>query len=1265
MAIFNLTIYGVKISQEATELASNKLVLSTEQQKSGKNYVLVKKAVKLKNQKNEDQTYSLTLQNLQFTKKMYQPTNIVAEIAVAIDDPNTAWSPVMRDVVVSSFKGKKVSLWDVQGVSNSNSIYSYKKVGEDFYVSSVNVRYKENYMRIYLHINSLDKMLTEDNTCRTFVGKKLCADIMKDVVTKIAAPYDNNQKLAYTNSMQNLSYTHSGKATEHIFPFLVQYNESSYDMLARTANRWGEFLYYEDGKLTVGCPTSTAISLPMNQSEVDAQDEAVIKVPLFESISYYDVDSMEACGDKFDCAAGYDDNMLNDPTRIDPEKVSGNLFQWGGKVDKVIMKKFASFFKNDKNLPTFIGNELFNDLYDLGKQEINVAYKNNKRENKFFTSTMKSAAPEKYAEHNYGKDGDDDKAMSYNPFSEIHSVYDKAKYFTILKNEISAGKDALCINFDTNYPCLKLGQVITVYGKDYIITQIDCKSDHPLKLKDDLWVITTDKVVYSFQVYAVAKQGSQFYPTVIPSGHVRLAEPQMATVTDAGDPNGNGRVRVMFSWQHGSKDKIDDDVKKASSPWLQFTANAGGQKGIMGAHYEGDKVFVGFVDGNVERPYVLGAISKGAGADIHCATPGGHQLKIADDASGITAFLTGIFSPSFSTFCDFVPGLGDVNPFSGDKNNLALAGGFELSDNYGIYKISGSTDGRQVSIASPWGDVAINAFTGISISAPNGDVKISGKNVTIEAGNNLKLVSGKNVNYKLWKEKDTKKGSASQFLLDVTAAVAKKLTEKVVNIVDLSMVRNVVEIVMRPVEGNLTVKSNRYLMLESGKNACAYPAAAYTPEKQKDIDDKATQDILSATGKKIGVDKGMVDLFKSIDGIVANINKSYGEIYEKCVDLKNDLKEAIEDLDDWKNSYGKADKYVTTKGSFDDLYKNELKGKLWGRAQYSDLTEADLCFSDEVEINGNSDQIVSTACHEAHKLRYSGYGKLRTGYSVITAIDKCIIEKRIDLRKKALKVLNKLAKQIWLLEHFEMDKSLVGKNISWYSFTAVPKDFKAKMVEAFSREKCPDSPYYKANLPENVKDLEGGKLTNNTTYNDNDKKLMRRMVSLNLLEALGFTDEMRMEIVINPAAPVPAGGAPAKEKPAKPNVTDLSRNPGSILNDDTWKNYIKSLNGLPPLGRDNTTIGGAIKDALADAKNNLLFWKGLGERSTWSEGSNGQILFGINNGTYVLKTESMDAQSKMATTVKYLKDTDFADESPEKQQIQNFMENVRKALKEL
>ena len=49
---------------------------------------------------------------------------------------------------------------------------------------------------------------------------------------------------------------------------------------------------------------------------------------------------------------------------------------------------------------------------------------------------------------------------------------------------------------------------------------------------------------------------------------------------------------------------------------------------------------------------------------------------------------------------------------------------------------------RQISIESPFGDVNINAFTGITINAPNGDVKIIGKNVEIRANNNLKLVKG-------------------------------------------------------------------------------------------------------------------------------------------------------------------------------------------------------------------------------------------------------------------------------------------------------------------------------------------------------------------------------------------------------------------------------------------------------------------------------------------------------------------------------------------
>ena len=54
-------------------------------------------------------------------------------------------------------------------------------------------------------------------------------------------------------TVHQLVYLNADKAEkEHIFPYLVQYNESFYDMLARTTNRWGEFMYYEDGNLQIG-----------------------------------------------------------------------------------------------------------------------------------------------------------------------------------------------------------------------------------------------------------------------------------------------------------------------------------------------------------------------------------------------------------------------------------------------------------------------------------------------------------------------------------------------------------------------------------------------------------------------------------------------------------------------------------------------------------------------------------------------------------------------------------------------------------------------------------------------------------------------------------------------------------------------------------------------------------------------------------------------------------------------------------------------------
>ena len=59
------------------------------------------------------------------------------------------------------------------------------------------------------------------------------------------------QLLKYQDSSSNTT-----KRDELRIPYLVQYNESFYNFMVRSANRFGEFLYFEDGKLNLGMQPS-------------------------------------------------------------------------------------------------------------------------------------------------------------------------------------------------------------------------------------------------------------------------------------------------------------------------------------------------------------------------------------------------------------------------------------------------------------------------------------------------------------------------------------------------------------------------------------------------------------------------------------------------------------------------------------------------------------------------------------------------------------------------------------------------------------------------------------------------------------------------------------------------------------------------------------------------------------------------------------------------------------------------------------------------
>lgn len=281
-----------------------------------------------------------------------------------------------------------------------------------------------------------------------------------------------------------------------------------------------------------------------------------------------------------------------------------------------------------------------------------------------------------------------------------------------------------------------------------------------------------------------------------------------------------------------NKKKIVDnkaaDYKKKivgiSSPWIRVAspmATDGG--GTFFKPMVGDEVLVNYEGGNIERPYVVGSlfskntlapdefINRTAGPNLHkdasiaIVSPNGHGITFSDPTSA-DEFVASVY-PAFGPIKDVVN-----LPLPDSKD---LMGGIRIGDRFGLYSIDMSADKRSVSISSSFGNVKLDAYTGITITAPNGDVKIEGKNVSISAGNNLSLTSGNNIK----KKADcatTKKGKLASKVDSAVDKGSANVIEKVAPPLDVTLFRTVLETFLKPIEGTMCIKSKRYLKLEAG-----------------------------------------------------------------------------------------------------------------------------------------------------------------------------------------------------------------------------------------------------------------------------------------------------------------------------------------------------------------------------------------------------------------------------------------------------------------
>lgn len=821
------------------------------------------------------------------------------------------------------------SLDKLMTLNKYSQVYAGRKFREEI-LASCN-RFKLNYPSIgTLESSEIKSVELNDNTDTIEVQQNKDFKNWNDETVQLKKYKKQSLKLQNlfyeyvvklgTNSKETSTY---GKNTdiivqkEFIQPYLVQYNESFYDFITRVANRCGEFLYFEDGKLCIGLP----LDPDATTKEISASDIPTIELSgknnytsiNFNNISDPPLSVIDYARDSLKDSntidnAGTLNHSKTDPTlqqRTIPYKATGDTVDAKFPSDTLLTSTTETYYYNaelsadefymplykggfggdtpteimygskQKLATSFIAKVLAMtsllqcamDLIYMGV-ELGVKYGiykdtlNERGENRF----LKPDAP------SYNPNPDVSKMKKVPdvvvPFSENNSArWTTLAYYSEIRNkeeqqqnkivEIKTEYTYTTKKNDSEFMDFKLGDTIKIKEiseNHYVVIEINTTAS----------ASGLNQVIKVIPLYPTAFDQNtptnyRAFPPVCPGGPFRFSSPQTAFVVDAGDPKRQGRVRIRYPWQSNAKiitdepyyvpadadyckdiyEKYNKEKAEAASPWIRMATPSTSKGG--GIYFEaepGDEVLVDYDNGNVERPYVVGSLySKNNLAPVEKSrrvlkSKYGHFIRFNDPYPGTVGEISdsygaqrifGQFFPLFDTISLFKKG--DVIPTRHPDAVEPMTGGIDIGDAYGLYSISMSSDERAIKINSPFGTVSLNAFSGISINAPNGDIKISGKNIDINASNKLNITSGSNLTQGSWWK--TELLGTMESAEDIFDAVYTTFLGDF-QVVDLSMLRMIVDMLIRPIDGTLKIKSGGFLKLEAGEGDANPPTNLFS-----------------------------------------------------------------------------------------------------------------------------------------------------------------------------------------------------------------------------------------------------------------------------------------------------------------------------------------------------------------------------------------------------------------------------------------------------
>ena len=813
------------------------------------------------------------IKKLSYEKGLYSPNSVQIEISVSgtpTTDINTTFASKSAQLKVSGKDGKEIK---IHQICTDYIVYKFRIVSSD------------STKTVHLTLFSRDKLLTLDKFSRVYLNQRLGLDIIGDSLAKggVLGKCQVQYKSSSESRMQFLYYTCEvgKKPFEAIQPYRAQYNEDFYSFISRVACQCGEALFFEDGLLTLGPDPSDTTPTKISDADIYCIEYPTVEnsplsvndyhrnflvddtAPAANSLQYSDCESFDEYYDEFKS-----DDL--------PDSLKSE-FYWPDLANMVIktiapapgiaassgdaVTAIEKGFKAAKEFTSFMGR------YGANRDYVNRQYK----ANVFDSPASKS--------NNFQAD----QQKNGTALCQFADVFEDGKLkhgrlADIRKKEMAAAKQTVTVQIKTSSFAglkLKLGCRVKLQSDNdtiYVVTA--CRGDFALKVKVGSKVISEERDITELEI--VPLQGDKFVPPYNKCAEFTPVQPQPAIVSDDSDPRMLGRVRIRYPWQ----------TEDSGSPWVRvLTPFSSGSGCIHFQPKKKDEVMIGYVGGNIERPYVIGSLFGKDNGKIHdnlyltnnnTISVGSQRLDFREGT--MSPFLSS-FWPGWSFISQFAPGAASKMKTS---HSSGWHGTTKLTDVNGFWEIEGNTADRSVTIDSAWGKVPISAYTGIDIAAV-GDVTIKGKNIKIQAQNKVTIESG--IAIKNARKSKATPNKLTKVLYDMASDFVK---------LDLSFIRTIWESVVPPKEGTLKIKSNRYLMLEAGDGA-AYDNTdiTYKPGDGKQYTRKA---FVSVEEWPYSVKQAKSDLDK-IYNTVANIATNSIEAQKEVEKAESALDKAIIALD--------------------------------------------------------------------------------------------------------------------------------------------------------------------------------------------------------------------------------------------------------------------------------------------------------------------------------------------------------------------------------